>query len=297
MPDCGASKLRLESPNEFLIELERSLRSELVEISELEADFWSMKACISWVVEGDKNTAFFHTSTLMRRRRNHIVSMKDRMGNWLNNEQDIAIFIRRGFLELFTTSYHSSSLEEWHPPFWQCELKSEDIEKLIILVNDSEIFSALKSLKPYKAPGPDGLHARFLQCFWLILGESVKEEVKNIFCLGRVPNYLNNTLITLIPKCKSPESFNHHRPIGLCNSVYKVVTKIIVRCIRTLLVELVSPLQTAFVPRRKGVDNAIIVHELINSMLEKKGKEGLWLLKLIWKRPMTVLNGVLLEIP
>lgn len=104
-------------PNEFLIELERSLRSDLAEISKLEADFWSMKAHISWVVEGDENSTFFHTSALVRRRRNRMVNMKDRMGNWLNNEQDIVNFIRRGFLELFITSHYSFSLEEWHPPF------------------------------------------------------------------------------------------------------------------------------------------------------------------------------------
>ena len=46
-----------------------------------------------------------------------------------------------------------------------CELRSEDIDQLILPVNDSEIFSTLKSLKPYKAPGPDKLHAGFLQRF------------------------------------------------------------------------------------------------------------------------------------
>ena len=112
------------------------------------------------------------------------------------------------------------------------------------------------------------------------MGELVKEEVKNIFCSGRVPNYLNNTLITLIPKCKSPESLNHYQPIGLFNSVYKVVTKIIVGCIKPLLAGLVSPFQIAFVPKRKGVDNAIIVQELIHSMSKKKGKEWVMAIKI-----------------
>lgn len=112
------------------------------------------------------------------------------------------------------------------------------------------------------------------------MGESVKEEVKNIFYSGRVPNYLNNILITFILKCKSRESLNHYRPIGLCNSVYKVATKIIVGRIRPLLVGLVSPLQTAFNLGRKGVDNAIIFQELIHSMSKKKGKEGVMAIKI-----------------
>lgn len=91
-------------PSEFLIDLEKTLKAELLEISKLEVEFWSMKAHITWVVEGDRNTAFFHNSVLVRRRRNHISSMKDRMGNWLNDEQDVASFIRQGFMKLFTSS-------------------------------------------------------------------------------------------------------------------------------------------------------------------------------------------------
>lgn len=68
-------------PSEFLIDLEKTLKAKLLEISKLEVEFWSMKARITWVVEGDRNTAFFHNLALVRRRRNHISSMKDRLGN------------------------------------------------------------------------------------------------------------------------------------------------------------------------------------------------------------------------
>lgn len=40
-----------------------------------------MKARILWLVEGDRNTSFYHTSTFMRQKRNRILCMKDRMGN------------------------------------------------------------------------------------------------------------------------------------------------------------------------------------------------------------------------
>ena len=93
----------------------------------------------------------------------------------------------------------------------------------------------------------------------MIVGNSVKAEVKQVFSTEKVPEYLNRTLITLIPKCTNPESLNNYRPIGLCNTVYKVITKLIVALIRPTLDYLVSPFQTAFVPNRKGIDNAIIV--------------------------------------
>ena len=54
--------------NNFLINLEKSLRAELIEISKQEEEFWSMKAHPSWMVEGDRNISFFHTLALVRRR-------------------------------------------------------------------------------------------------------------------------------------------------------------------------------------------------------------------------------------
>lgn len=147
-------------------------------------------------------------------------------------------------------------------------------------ITDEEIAEGLWSLKPFKAPGPDGLHAGFFQRFWLLLGDLVRSEVKQIFTSGKIPEYLNKTLITLVPKCKNPESINNYRLISLCNSAYKIVSKILVARIRPLLAKLVSPLQTAFVPGRKGIDNAIIVQEVIHTMSRKKGRCGFMAVKI-----------------
>jgi len=68
--------------------------------------------------------------------------------------------------------------------------------------------------------------------------------------------------------------------IGLCNTVYKVITKLIVACIRPTLDYLVSPFQTAFVPNQEGIDNAIIVQELIHIMSKKRGSEGTMAIKI-----------------
>ena len=59
-----------------------------------------------------------------------------------------------------------------------------------------------------------------------------------------------------------------------------MVTKIIVACILPLLADLVSTLQTTFIPRKKGIDNAIIVQELIHSMSTKKGRDGVMAIKI-----------------
>ena len=174
--------------------------------------------------------------------------MKDKMGNWLKGDREIADYIRNGFLELFSTNQCSAPLSDWYPPFWQVSLHVDDAERLASSITNIEVRSTLWSLKPNKALGPDGLHAGFFQCLWHIVGDFVKDEVKHIFSSRKIPDYLNKTLITLIPKCPNPKSIGNYRPISLCNSIYKVVTKIIVAHIRLKLPDLVSSLQTAFVP-------------------------------------------------
>ena len=103
---------------------------------------------------------------------------------------------------------------------------------------------------------------------------SVCHEVKKAFAHGTIPAYLNTTLITLIPKCNNPESLANYRPISLCNSVYKVISTMLVARIRPLLNNLISLIQTAFVPGRRGVDNVVIAQELIYTMNRMKGREG-----------------------
>lgn len=56
----------------------------------------------------------------------------------------------------------------------------------------------------------------------------VINEVKRIFVERRVPEYLNRTHIALIPKIQGLETLGNYRPISLCNTVYKIVTKVIV---------------------------------------------------------------------
>ena len=142
------------------------------------------------------------------------------------------------------------------------------------MVTIEEIKSVFWSMKPYKAPGPDGLHVGFFQRFWLITRDSVRREVERAFTSARVPGYLNKTLIALIPKIQGPETLGNYRPISLCNTVYKIITKVIVARIKPYLDSMISPYQAAFIPGRRGMDNSIIVQEIIHSISRSKGGKG-----------------------
>ena len=64
------------------------------------------------MIQGDRNTSFYHLSTLTRRKRNHIASVKDDMGEWITSEREVIEFFQRGFISLYSTSHVAAS---WVP--------------------------------------------------------------------------------------------------------------------------------------------------------------------------------------
>ena len=285
-------------PLDSLVELERKLQADLNCVLSQEEELWALKSRVNWLISSNQNTAFFHVSTLVRRRRKSIISIMSKKGERVHDEMAVKEVIRDGFSELYTSSLSYSPLEILAALAWQTRLSDEKRDNIDKAVSEEEIKSGLWSLKAFKAPGlgPDGLHAGFFQRFWLTVGTSVKEEVIKNFAMREVPKEVNKTLIVLIPKIPGPETLSNYRPISLCNTIYKIVSKILVARLRPLLGKLISPLQSTFVPRRKGTDNAIIAQELIHTISRKKGRTGFMAIKLIWRKLMTSLSGALSEL-
>ena len=234
------------------------------------------------MIQGDRNMTFYHVSTLVRRKRNQIMAIKNAVGDWILKEGEIKDFIRCGYKQIFLSSL--SCVLRMDPAVSQWQPRLSELEKESICwgggASEEEIKAALWSLKPFKAPRLDGLHAGFFQNFWHIVGNSVIEEVQKIFVDRRVPEALNSTHLALIPKIQGPETLENYRLINLCNTVYKVVTKIIVARLWPYLDKLISPMQTAFVPGHKGINNVIIAQEVIHSLGKKKGMTGYKALKI-----------------
>lgn len=125
-----------------------------------EAELWALKSRINWMVLGDRNTSFYHVSALARRKRNLISAVKNEVGDWLLEEREVMNHFREGFMSLYSTlkSLLSGELiiiRNGNQSSWTKRRIA------INMVTDEEISTALWSMKAYKAPGPDGLHAGF----------------------------------------------------------------------------------------------------------------------------------------
>lgn len=147
-------------------------------------------------------------------------------------------------------------------------------------LDDLAITQGIHSFHPFKAPGLDGLHPYFYQEYWPEISQSVVTFCKQVFSQGRIPDKINTTYLCLIPKHRHAAQVTHYRFISLCNIIYKIITKIIVNCIKPYLPNIISPTQASFLKGHRATNNAIMVQEIMNKFKNKTNSTPHILLKL-----------------
>ena len=210
---------------------------------------------------GDRNSKFFHLSTIIRRRSNNVDAIKMEDGSWINEPSQIRTLFRNNFINLFKEKdiRFPEHLEHLILP---C-ITEEENESLLCIPSSEEIKATLFQMQDLKAPGPDGFPTLFYKQLWPMVGNDIIKAVTSFFIRGSMPKEVNASLIVLIPKISNPTSVNHFKPINLCNVVYKIISKILVDKIRPLLDKMISPTQSAFISNRWIAENQIIVQEVL----------------------------------
>ncbi|GJW89448.1 RNA-directed DNA polymerase, eukaryota [Tanacetum coccineum] len=79
----------------------------------------------------------------------------------------------------------------------------------------------------------------------------------------------NSSFIALIPKTLDLKVVSDYRPISLIGSLYKVVTKILATRLSTVISDLISDVQTAFLPNRQILDGPFIINEILSRCKQK----------------------------
>lgn len=145
-------------------------------------------------------------------------------------------------------------------------IKKLDMDKAVDLikpVTDDEIKKAIFSIDDNKASGPDGFTSKFFKAAWNVIGKDTCSAIKEFFTSGKLLGEFNTTLISLVPKTKSPTRVTDYRPISCCNVVYKGISKVISNRLKLVLNELVDSNQSAFIPGRQISDNILLAQEFM----------------------------------
>lgn len=129
--------------------------------------YWSLRSRVNWLKWGDKNTKFFHATTIQLRSRNRITMLKGPNDEWLRGEEALKQRTVDYFRELFTTV----GPRNFHPVLDQCPciIQAEMNEGLTKVVTMGEVCEAVSQLGSTKAPEPDGLNGIFFKYHWEII--------------------------------------------------------------------------------------------------------------------------------
>ena len=76
----GIQRIIATRPSSYLLELEKNIIHELETILNQEHELWALKSWVNWMVQGDRNMAFYHVSTLVRRE-TRLLLLKTMWGN------------------------------------------------------------------------------------------------------------------------------------------------------------------------------------------------------------------------
>ena len=233
-----------------------------------------------WLHYGDANTKYFHLKTIQRRNQTRVITLKDNTGLWLNGES-LTHHIHTTFKKLFQASTPTRcASSRINRSFCPNSPFLNQTQNLTRTPPPDEIFQVLRGLPPVKALGSDGYHVLFFQTHWASLGPSIVQVIQDIFTQLMIPPRWGITNLVLIPKITHPKLITQFHPISLCNTLYKLVSCIIVQRLKPYMVEVINPCQAGFVPGRRTSDKIIIVQEVIRTLISRRGQTGYVALKL-----------------
>ncbi|XP_015944212.1 uncharacterized protein LOC107469348 [Arachis duranensis] len=207
----------------------------------------------------DKNTRYFHNLALARRRNNRIDALVIN-GRLIRNQVRIKIEIRHFYMELY--HQEESPMVRFRDDLVEM-ISEEDALALEVQPTSEEDGEAVWDCESSKAPKSDGYNMNFIKKCWDEIGPEFTTVVLDFFQSSRLPANANLTWVMLAPKFTGAKEIKDLRPISMVGCVYKVISNMLVRRMRAIILELVGETQSAFVKGRKIHDGALITCETV----------------------------------
>eukprot|EP00253_Pinus_taeda_P006593 PITA_06593 len=259
-------------PTSLVLETHCSLGPFSFKYSPLWNDNSAMKDSIqrSWQQHIEGSSRYIWERKI-KRVKNNITSIIDRECNLQSTQGAIKQVASDHYRELLTKTKEEEDYTDLLQ-YLPSGINKEINDNLSKEIEEEEIRGAIWDLHPDKAPGPDGFPICFYRAHWGIIKKDFIKMVKWIQCKGKIGGYTNSTHLALIPKENCPTTFSHFRPISLCNSSYKIFTKILATRLKPLLPSLISENQGGFLANRKISDSILLVQEEIHPSHSRKEK-------------------------
>ncbi|XP_056841874.1 uncharacterized protein LOC130495007 [Raphanus sativus] len=262
------------TPETFAAERDQNLQWQF--LRQIEECYFMQKSRITWLREGDFNTTYFHRVCQVRASFNAIRSFLLASGVVITDPLAMSAHAISHFQavlgpETLQTLWFSPSA--WFHSLTSITCTHQQRSSILLMPTVEEITKLMFSLNPNKAPGPDGLTSGFFKASWSLLGVECVTSIQTFFNSGFLPKATNSTILSLVPKFTGASKVSDYRPISCLNTLYKVISRLLVRRLKPILQNLILPNQTAFVEGRLLVENTVLASELVNGYHKNRGSK------------------------
>ncbi|XP_018512128.2 uncharacterized protein LOC103853200 [Brassica rapa] len=267
----------LQAPSQQLFLEEKELHDRWMFLRQIEECFFRQKSRINWLTEGDLNTTYFHRICQVQASYNAIRSFITESGIQITDPQEMSNLAIAHFQSVLGPLNYRPPCIASHPSWFALltnfRVTSLQSTQMQLIPTALEIRKQFFKLNQNKAPFPDGLTSGFFKASWDILGEEVVHSIQHFFASSFLPAATNATILSLIPKFPGASKITDFRPISCLNTVYKVLSRLLVARLKPFLPDLILPSQTAFVKDRLLVENTTLASELIHGYHKNKGSK------------------------
>ncbi|KAL9999607.1 putative RNA-directed DNA polymerase [Helianthus debilis subsp. tardiflorus] len=265
------------------------IKRRIGELDEFHCSDLKQKARCNWAVHGDENSRYFHGCINKRKASNYFPGLEVN-GAWETNP----VVIKREVMRFFLDKFKENMVVR---PRLVCygiaTLNQVDADLLVGEFSGQEIKRDVFDCGADKAPGPDGFNFRFIRFFWDLLEKDFVDVLGYFHRSRRFSAGVGSSFLTLIPKVTNPSTLGEFRPISLIGSVLKVVSKVLVNRLKTVMNNLVSEHQSAFLSRRYILDGPLVTNEVI--AWAKKREKKIFLFKIDFDKAYDNVNWEFLQ--
>ncbi|XP_074267542.1 uncharacterized protein LOC141590932 [Silene latifolia] len=202
----------------------------------------------------------FHQAIQQRQMHNKVLHIESMSGVDCRDPGDIL----KAFLDYYETLFGSSAPTS---AFYKKNIPTEE-----------EIRKVIFSIPNDKSPGPDGYTSCFYKASWETIHGDLCAAIKDFFIHRKLLKQINSTNIVLIPKLDNPKSVKDFRPISCCNTIYKLISKLLCNRLSGCLPKIINPAQCAFIKGRSILGNILISQDLVR-LYERKSASPKCLMK------------------
>ncbi|XP_058777111.1 uncharacterized protein LOC131651466 [Vicia villosa] len=244
---------------------------DLIKWHEIDESIMKQRSKIKWLRDGDGNNSYFHASVRLKQSTKALTMREAENGQVITHQDDI----EREVLDFYgkLMGYREQSLDCVDIGALRRGSQLNRDQKILLegKVTEDDIYIALKGIDDNSAPGLDGYTAKKFKVSWNTIKVDVIAAIHEYFDKGKIYKAFNCSLVSLIPKSTTAKYIRDFRPIFLCSTFYKILSRILTARFSQVIGSIVSINQAAFIHGQQIHSHILLAYELLKGYNCKQG--------------------------